>query len=313
MKPLFPKGQAGYTLLELMVAMGISVAVIGFIGITYTANVKRYVHSRQKSQTQAGARLSLDFISGELRDAGYVVAWDPTPDAPPFGINQPITGAIPDPQTETITIRYALAPLTAASPTAAALTGPPTGINGTTIPVAPLPFSIPANGLIVLYSPPATANVRRVASAAGIGATSVTLLTPPSSTSAFKAGDLLVLVQENAFWVEGGDLMMRTGGANLKLAPNIEDLQVALIDKDEKVTGDTGSTAFAGMTTAQLMETRAVRLSLTSRSKIPVPDMAAAPPPSLEDHDRSGETADHFLRGVEETTVYLRNFGALTQ
>jgi hypothetical protein len=34
-------------------------------------------------------------------------------------------------------------------------------------------------------------------------------------------------------------------------------------------------------------------------------------PPSLEDHNRNAQPADQVLRVVEQTTIYLRNFGAL--
>jgi len=309
MSKLLSRNQRGFTLLELLIAMTLSVAMVGFIGITYTSNAKKYIHSREKSQAQMRARLSLDFISDELRETGYALTWDPSPDALPFGINEPIPGASLDPQTESVTLRYATAPLTAASPSATTLNGSIIS-TGNTVSVNPLPFAIPANGLVALYSPPTKVSVLRVNVAHSVGDTTVTFASTPSPND-FNSGDLLVLVQENAFWVEGGNLMMRTGGANIRLASNVEDLQLALINKDETVIGDVSSTSFGGLTASQILDVRAIRVSITSRSKKPVVDMPPTVPPSLEDHDRSGETPDQYLRGVEGTTIYLRNFGVL--
>jgi len=307
------KSQRGFTLLELMIAMSISVIMVGFIGITYTSNAKKYIHSREKSQAQMRARLSLDFISDEIREAGYALTWDTSPDALPFAINEAIPGATVDTGTESITLRYAMAPLTTASPTTTTLNS----TSGTTLSVDPLPFAIPANGLVALYSPPTKVSVHRVTVARSIGDTTVTLVNPAPSTNPFNPGDLLVLVQENAFWVQSGNLMMRTGGANIPLASNMEDLQIALISKDETVRGDPSSpigfksTDFSAMNLTQIKDVRAIRISVTSRSKKQVTDMSPAFPASLEDHDRSNDPADQYLRGVEGTTIYLRNFGVL--
>jgi len=290
----------GTTLIELLISTTISVAMVGFVGVIYQNASQHYVGNREKSQTQMRSRLSIDFLAQELRNAGYILSWDPNPVAPPLAINQPIPGAAVDANTESITIRYALAPLTAT------LSGAPIG---NLLTVNALPFSMPANSLIAIYSPPSTVNVRRVAAAVNVGDLTITLMTAPENT--FNAGNFVTPVVENSFWVEGGNLMMRSGGNNQRLSGGVEDLQVALINKDQTVTGDVSSDGFAGMTTTQILDTRAIRLSLTGRSKRILSDKKVLVPPSLEDHDRSGEPPDRLVRKVQQTTTYLRNMGVL--
>ncbi|MBN4054107.1 hypothetical protein JYT87_00190 [Nitrospira defluvii] len=290
----------GTTLVELMIGMVISVTMVAVISGIIQNTLGNYIGNREKSQTQMRSRMSIDFLAQELRNAGYIISWDPNSIFPPLGINQAIPGATVDPNTESMTIRYALAPL------ALTLKEPPVGND---LQVDALP-TIAANSLIAIYSPPSTVNVLRVLSTDSSGpGQKITLTSPP--TSAFVAGDFVAAVIENAFWIEGGNLMMRSDGNNQLLSSGVEDLQVALINLDQSVIGDVDSAAFAGMTTAQILNVRAVRLSLTGRSNRLLKEKQTVVPPSLEDHDRSAEAPDQFVRRVQITTAYLRNMGVL--
>jgi len=95
-------------------------------------------------------------------------------------------------------------------------------------------------------------------------------------------------------------MMRSTGDAtNRTLAANVEDLQLVFLN------------ANGALTVATDPNVRAVRLGLTARSARTVQDRAATIPPNLEDHNRGAEVPDQFLRRVEQTTVYLRNYGVL--
>jgi prepilin-type N-terminal cleavage/methylation domain-containing protein len=300
----------GATLIELMIALAIASTIVGLIGQTYVSTAKSYIYNREMFQTQMRSLLSIDYISQELRNAGYIVNWDATPDAPPLAINQAITGAVPDANTESITLRYAIGPLSGAGAQVATLNGAHNAGAGTTLlTVLPLTFAIPAGTLVAIYSPPTTVNVRRTAANSSIGATTISLTN--AYTSNFSSGSIVAPVQEVSFWVQGGNLWMRTGGSNQQLAGNVDDLQVVLINSDQSLIGDVSSAGFAGLTTTQLFNARSMRVSLTARSVHAVVDKSAVVPPSLEDHNRSADPADKLLRRVQQTTVYLRNFGAL--
>jgi prepilin-type N-terminal cleavage/methylation domain-containing protein len=301
------QSSAGFTLIELMISLAIASLVVLYLAENYSHTSKMYVHNKEKYQAQTRALLTSDYISQEIRNAGYIVGWDATPDALPIEVNRPITGATVDPNTESLTVRYAQGPLTGVGAPVAALNGVHNG--GTALTVLPLTFAVPSGTLLVIYSPPSTVNVRRVGPASSVGATTITLAT--AYTSSFKTGDVVAIVQESSFWIEGGNLQMRTAGANQQIARDVEDLQVAFINKDQSVIGNVSSATFAGMTTAQLRDVRALRLSLTARTSRPLVDVLTVKPPSLEDHNRNGEQADQVLRVIEQTTVYLRNLGLL--
>ena len=302
-----PLSDRGFTLVEMMVTVALSGMIVATIAQSYADTSKWYVHNKEQFQTQMRGLVSIDYISQELRNAGYIVGWDATPDSPPIAINKAITGAAPDLNTETLTVRYAQGPLTGAGAPVTTLTAVHNA-GLATLTVQPLTFVVLDQTLVAIYSTPTTVNVRRVTGTSNVGATTISLLNPLSNT--FNAGDVVAIVQESSFWIQGGNLWMRTGSTpNQQLSANVEDLQIALIDNNQAVIGDTSSAAFAGMTTAQLLTQRAVRLSLTARTSRPLLDRPAQIPPSLEDHNRSFAAADQVLRKVEQTTVYLRNFG----
>ena len=303
-----PLSDRGFTLVEMMVTVALSGLIVATIAQSYADTSKWYVHNKEQFQTQMRGLVSIDYISQELRNAGYIVGWDATPDpgAPPIAVNQPITGAAPDLNTETLTVRYAQGPLTGAGAPVTTLTAVHNA-GLATLTVQPLTFVVPDQTLVAVYSTPTTVNVRRVTGTSNIGTTAITLLNPLSNN--FNAGDVVAIVQESSFWIQGGNLMTRIAGTNQQLSANVDDLQIALIDNNQVVIGDAGSAAFAGMTTTALLNQRAVRLSLTARTSRPLLDRQAQKPPSLEDHNRSLEATDQVLRKVEQTTVYLRNFG----
>lgn len=303
---------AGFTLVEVLISLAIASLVILYLAETYANTSKMYVHNKEKYETQTRALLTSDYISQEIRNAGYIVGWDTAPDASPIAVNQAIAGAVVDANTESLTVRYAQGPLTGVGAPVAALVAPWPAAGTSTLTVQAIPAAmgnIPIGTLVAIFSPPQTVNVRRVAAASNVGATTITLVIPTSF--AFTAGTVVAIVQESSFWVQGGNLMMRTAGANQQIARNVEDLQVAFINKDQSIIGDVTSATFAGMNTAQLQNVRAVRLSLTARTSRPLVDVLFVVPPSLEDHNRNAEPADQVLRVLEQTTIYLRNFGAL--
>ena len=137
-----------------------------------------------------------------------------------------------------------------------------------------------------------------------------------------RAGWLLYSVSRSYFGSDQPALEVKdlASGTAQPGAVDIDDFQVALgIDKnadgvlaaevglsandDEWVYNYPGDTA---PTTADLANLRAVRVTIVARA-VGQPGGVQAHPPSVEDHDRSGEplTTDHFVRLSE--TIALRN------
>ncbi len=364
MKISILKSVRGVTFIELLVSMSIAMLVMGAVTVTYISSTKHYTRNREMAQVQMRSRLSVDFISQELRNAGYLVNWDTTdkdadgnPDVPVMDINQggvnslqAIVGAFPDSNTDTITVRYALGPVAVA---AGGTTNTVTTLNqpavdddvNNQITVNAVDFNgdgtneITNGTLIAIYAPPTNVNVRRVSAISGNILTLDRPIALPTGTPQFPANTTMVaLVQETSFWIQGGNLMMntvweqnptgsnwrRSTAGNAILASRVEDLQMALLTKNQGIVGDGDGTNNGiddsgvalldnpgSLPETQLREVRSVRLSLTAQGTRGLQDKASAVPPSLEDRDRSGEAADQILREVQQTTVYLRNLGAL--
>ena len=65
------KKRAGFTLMELLVAMGIGMVVLAAVTSTYMSQLKFYNAQEQINEMQQNALATLDLISRELKMAGY--------------------------------------------------------------------------------------------------------------------------------------------------------------------------------------------------------------------------------------------------
>jgi type IV pilus assembly protein PilW len=61
----------GFTLLELLVAMGLGLTMMGAIATTYMSQTKVYAAQEQINEMEQNARGALDVITRELKMAGY--------------------------------------------------------------------------------------------------------------------------------------------------------------------------------------------------------------------------------------------------
>ncbi len=65
------KNQTGFTLVELIVAMGIGMAMIAAVTTTFTSQTRFYDSQEQVNEMQQNARGAMDVIVRELKLAGY--------------------------------------------------------------------------------------------------------------------------------------------------------------------------------------------------------------------------------------------------
>ena len=65
------KNEAGFTLLELLIAMTIGLVVLGSIFSSFTTQKKSYELQEQITVMEQNIRVPLDFITRDLRNAGY--------------------------------------------------------------------------------------------------------------------------------------------------------------------------------------------------------------------------------------------------
>lgn len=108
------KEQAGFTLLEIMIAMAIGIFMIGAILTIEQGNRTVFVNQNNLSQVQDSERMAMTMITDVIQSAGYFpspninVAGLEFPADATFNISQTITGTYnASPPGDTITVRYA--------------------------------------------------------------------------------------------------------------------------------------------------------------------------------------------------------------
>lgn len=70
------RGQQGFTLIELMIALVLGLIVIGGIGAVFLSSNRTYQTTQSLSRTQESARFAVQYISRELQVAGYVAGFE---------------------------------------------------------------------------------------------------------------------------------------------------------------------------------------------------------------------------------------------
>lgn len=65
------RGQKGFSLLEMLIAMVIAIVIIGGVYRTFTVQQKTFVVQEQVSEVQQSVRSVMDFIARDLRMAGF--------------------------------------------------------------------------------------------------------------------------------------------------------------------------------------------------------------------------------------------------
>src|SRR3989338_2137621 len=65
------KSEAGFTLLELLISMTIGLVVLGSIFSSFTTQKKSYELQEQITVMEQNLRVPIDFITRDLRNAGY--------------------------------------------------------------------------------------------------------------------------------------------------------------------------------------------------------------------------------------------------
>jgi type IV pilus assembly protein PilW len=74
MKPLHKDKSKGFTMVEMLVSMGIAMVVLAAVTSTFMAQTKFYNAQEQVNEMQQNARAAIDLMSREIKMAGY----DPT-------------------------------------------------------------------------------------------------------------------------------------------------------------------------------------------------------------------------------------------
>lgn len=326
------RGQAGFTLVELMVSLVMfSFAIAGVLAVAVSM-ANGFREQRAGVGTEGAARAAMEFLSDAIRGAspgiGDGIIWpmddDKCDDVDAAG--QPINrafratmGNATAPDSLTVTFAYGSVVTTALS------AYDPASTSGGAITVEDTSQFQDGDFVVVtdftsavLLKVDVSGNTLTYAAKAGGCTTSI--------ANPLAAGSLVVRALRARFYIQdlGGiptlfmdpDPNDAVTGDDEPLAEGIEDLQVVLgldtaadglgaenlvnVDGDEWFGNLPGEAYPAGVTTM-----RAVRLSLVSRAITPVTGTAAYFRPALEDHD--GSTTDNFKRRVLTSMIEVRN------
>lgn len=319
-----PRGQAGFTLVELMISLVLfAFAMAGILAVA-ASMTQGFRDQRAALETESAARSTLDFLADALRGA--------SPAAPTGNIIDTLnatTCGVATPQAISVTNNYNnngpdLLDVIYASG-GVVTTSTQLWAGGSTLTVADA-SQFEAGDAIVI-SNLTQGHFVRIASVS-IGSNTLTFSalcgTPNLPGSGYDAGSLVIRAQHAIFWVDTttNTLMMNATGdvtqnatASEPLAEGIEDLQVALgIDSDGNgviTDGGVGSTTdeWQGNATGDAVLTgtlRAVRLSIVARELTGLPQVTTPfSRPTLEDH--TGGAADNYPRRVLQSTIEVRN------
>jgi prepilin-type N-terminal cleavage/methylation domain len=289
--------QHGFTLVELMVVVVIFFFILAGVFTAYITQHHASVVQAQVSDAQQNARIAMDFLSKEIRMAGFG-----KPAGAVNGFSNAVSPAINNDATSgnnilngtdqiTIVTGYRQISTLSSAATQGATTVALNG-NGDT-------FDTGTKKYVCIDA--TSQNDNYVIS----GATSSSLTLSPGLTRDYKQGAAVFLVKAITYSVNDARVITRNeniGGGAQTIAPNIEDLQLAY-----QLADDTWSNA-----PASPEDIRAVRINVLARTRFedhrPGQSGTIGQRPDVEDHDVNNVT-DGFRRRLLTSVVEVRNLG----
>ena len=291
----------GFSLVELMIVVVIFFFVVGAVLDIYISQHHASVTQAQVSDTQQNARIAMDFLSKEIRMAGFgmptggvTIGGTTFSDAIDPVNNDSVGGNNVLDGTDEITIITGYRQISALANSAVA------GATQITLNAAADKFNT---------------TTRRYVCIDGIGAVDVyevtgiignTLTVTPSLNRSYVQEAPVMLVKAITYSVNDAGVLTRdenTGGGAQPLVPHIEDLQFAY-----QVDGDTTWYDTPGT----LSGIRAVRINVLARTRAqdrqPGESGTIGRRPDIEDHDVDN-VIDGFRRRLLTSVVKVRNLG----
>ena len=317
--------EAGFSLMELMVAAGLTGIVVVYLMQSFSTQQRTYVMLDQVTEAQQSLRAISDLIEREIRLAGFMVDE---------------AGAVCGVDSTTAADSLFVSDASALDPSTA--TSPALGARTSTSPAAgTVTLTLTSGDTVVLDGQPAydtngdgvNDSDFRVGAGAIVydrnnpsrGAACGTVVAVPSTTSVrvnflasalggVAAGAQLVVVPAHVYQVNNNAQLLRDG---LVLSEDVEDLQIAyFFDQDADLTLDPGENP--GITgtpyTASVWDNsnlREVRVNFVVRTRGSDPSFKSGAFQTTENRATPAATTQdsQTRRRVHSTTVRVRNVG----
>ena len=289
--------QKGFTLVELMVVLAIFGFILAGVFTAYITQHHASVVQSQVSDTQQNARIAMDFLSKEIRMAGFGKPLDSVngfSDAVTPGINNDATsGNNVLAGTDQITVVTGYRQISTLASAA--------GADATTITLVARAdqFNTGTKKFVCIDG------VGLIDNYVVTGIAGNVLTVSPALHRPYQAGAPVLLVKAITFSVNDARVLTRnenTGGGAQTLATNIEDLQFAY-----QLVDGTWSNA-----PAEPDDIRAVRINVLARTRFqdhnPGETGTIGQRTDIEDHDVTN-ARDGFRRRLLTSVVEVRNLG----
>ncbi len=308
-KKLIPR-DAGFTLVELLIALVLSVVIIGAVYYSFNTQQKSFSLINQKVSMRQQGRAAIDFMMRDIRMAGSRV---------PKSKAMVITDSTQGP--DQVSVLFASSEKDFIS--GFIITSSTNGSSDSVTVVTQDGSGFAPNNayykknIILMKRDGSCSVIRKIQNygVSGSGAYRIFQLTSSPASSIFgdSQADLSAnyknqyayIVSTNTYSVSSHTLYLNenNGGPKVPLSENVDDLQIAYVDRK----GTWYCTGSNSASPPSIPDLSAVRITLLVRTAIPDPDFMGQRP-AIEDHAAAKKT-DHYRRRLLRSYVKIRNLG----
>jgi type IV pilus assembly protein PilW len=300
MKSPLLKKNTGFSLIELLVALCLSVILVSAAYGLFVSQNSVYINQNRTAEMQQNVRMAMNLLAGEFRMAGFGLSMSgdfSRPGGTTYAISPTNSTSGPD----SVTIRYGMTPtpnttVTLTSAMANSNTGIPLIVSSTT--------GFVVNDYIIISDGQNAARLQITGINSGTATLQYTSVAPNIfPTGGFAAGSCVYKLREVTYRVFNKVLQIQTDGVSWQDAVNtIEDLQLAY----QGTTTPTGTWLDNPSPVNQTTITN-VQINLIA---VPsdIDSNFSGQRPALRDHPAG--SSDHYRRRLLTSTIMIRNLSS---
>jgi prepilin-type N-terminal cleavage/methylation domain-containing protein len=296
MKPFLRPKNAGFSLIELLIALVLSGIVVAAVYGIFISQNRSYVNQNRTAEMQQNARIAMTILLGEFRMGGFGFSINGDYSLA-GGTGYAVTPTNSSTGPDSVTIRYG----TSANPaTPATLTAAMANSNSGIVLAVSSTAGFSANDFIII-SDGQNAACLQISGTPGATTIPYTMVSPNIfPTGGFGVGSRVYKLRQVTYRVSNTILQSQTdGGAWQDVVNNIEDLQLGY-----QGTATAAGTWLDNPSPVDRTTLTDVQVNIIARSNEIDPGYTGQRP-LVRDH--SAGTSDHFRRRVLTSSIRIRN------